>query len=80
MQAFLFFLALSAIAVYIFWDTIRKKLFPKKNTSLTIDDQYNAERKQREEEIDRLLGKMGKNGVEDLSKKDRDLLDELSKK
>ena len=31
-------------------------------------------------EIDRLLEKMGKNGIEDLSKKDRNRLEELSKK
>ena len=32
-----------------------------------------------EKEIDRLLSKMGKNGVNDLSEKDRKRLDELSK-
>ncbi|RKS96852.1 DUF6576 domain-containing protein [Chryseobacterium defluvii] len=35
---------------------------------------------EREKEIDQLLGKMGKNGINDLSAKDRKRLDELSKK
>ncbi|WP_449400293.1 DUF6576 domain-containing protein [Chryseobacterium wanjuense] len=32
-----------------------------------------------EKEIDKLLSKMGKNGINDLSEKDRKRLDELSK-
>lgn len=51
---------------------------PTKN--MTIDDQFNSDRREREKEIDHLLDKMGKNGIEDLSAKDRKRLDELSKK
>ena len=47
---------------------------------MTIDDQFNAKKREREKEIDRLLDKMGKNGINDLSEKDRKRLDELSKK
>lgn len=46
----------------------------------TIDDEYNAKRKEKEEEIDKLLNKIGKNGLDDLTEKERKRLDELSKK
>ncbi|MBP3839989.1 DUF6576 domain-containing protein [Chryseobacterium sp. HSC-36S06] len=58
----------------------RKNIFTKEEKYYTIDDQYNAERRNREIEIDSLLTKMGKNGVNDLSEKDRKRLEELSKK
>ncbi|WP_292010165.1 DUF6576 domain-containing protein [Chryseobacterium sp.] len=59
---------------------IKNKFSPEKHTNYNIDDQFNSDRREREKEIDRLLGKMGKNGVNDLSDKDRKRLDELSKK
>ena len=40
--------------------------------SLTIDDKYNAAKREREKEIDQILSKMGKNGLADLSEKDRE--------
>ena len=39
-----------------------------------------AEKIKREKEIDHILSKMGKNGVNDLSSADQKRLDELSKK
>jgi hypothetical protein len=47
---------------------------------LTLDDQFNSEKKDRENEIDAILSKIGKNGLNDLSEEDRKRLDELSKK
>ncbi|WP_373781505.1 DUF6576 domain-containing protein, partial [Kaistella sp.] len=43
-------------------------------------DQFNSEKKDRENEIDKILSKIGKNGLQDLSTEDRKRLDELSKK
>ena len=80
MQPFLFFLAISAIIIFLFRQKIKNKIAPEKEKFYTIDDRFNAERKEREVEIDRLLNKMGENGIEDLTKKERNLLDELSKK
>jgi hypothetical protein len=57
-----------------------KNIFKPEQKYYTIDDEYNANRKEREDEIDRLLSKMGKNGLSDLTEKERKRLDELSKK
>ncbi|AZA81058.1 rhomboid family protein [Chryseobacterium lactis] len=58
---------------------IKNKFFPEQHKNYTIDDQFNSDKRDREKEIDRLLSKMGKNGVNDLSEKDRKRLDDLSK-
>ncbi|MEE6127455.1 DUF6576 domain-containing protein [Chryseobacterium arthrosphaerae] len=69
-----------AIALAFFnREWIRNRFFPRKHTNYTIDDQFNSDKREREKEIDRLLSKMGKNGINDLSAKDRKRLDELSK-
>jgi hypothetical protein len=58
---------------------IKNRFFPDQKKNYTIDDQFNSDKRDREREIDRLLSKMGKNGVNDLSEKERKRLDELSK-
>lgn len=58
---------------------IKNRFFPDQQRNYTIDDQFNSDKREREKEIDRLLSKMGKNGINDLSEKDRKRLDELSK-
>jgi sortase (surface protein transpeptidase) len=69
-----------AALVFLFRNTIKETIAPDKTKNYTIDDRYNAEKREREKEIDRLLSKMGKNGMNDLSEKDRKRLEELSKK
>lgn len=75
-------LGIIVIAVLVFFnrDRIKDRFFPDERRNYTIDDQFNSEKRDREKEIDRLLSKMGKNGVNDLSEKDRKRLDELSRK
>lgn len=77
------FLILGIILVIVLWffnkDRIKNRFYPNKPKNLTIDQQFNSDKREREKEIDRLLSKMGKNGVNDLSAKDRKRLDELSK-
>jgi hypothetical protein len=75
-------LGIIVVAVLAFFnrEQIRNRFFPDEKRNYTIDDQFNSEKRDREKEIDRLLGKMGKNGVNDLSEKDRKRLDELSRK
>ncbi|WP_080777033.1 DUF6576 domain-containing protein [Chryseobacterium phocaeense] len=58
---------------------IKNRFFPDQRRNYTIDDQFNSDKREREKEIDRLLSKMGRNGINDLSEKDRKRLDELSK-
>lgn len=48
-------------------------------TYLDIDDLYNEERANKQTELDRLLDKIGKSGIDSLSKKERQRLDELSR-
>lgn len=78
------YLILGSIVIAVLIFLVKKNLTgkrPNKPTkNMTIDDQYNSDRREREKEIDILLGKMGKNGLDDLSAKDRKRLDELSKK
>lgn len=57
-----------------------KSIFKPEKKYHNIDDEYNAKRKQRQDEIDQLLSKIGKNGLDDLTEKERKRLDELSKK
>lgn len=78
----LLFLIIIIVAVLVFFnrDWIKNRFFPDKQKNYTIDDQFNSDKREREKEIDRLLSKMGKNGINDLSPKERKRLDELSKK
>ncbi|MGL6127151.1 DUF6576 domain-containing protein [Chryseobacterium artocarpi] len=69
----------AAVLLFFNREWIKNRFFPKKKTNYTIDDQFNSDKRDREKEIDRLLSKMGKNGINDLSSKDRKRLDELSK-
>ncbi|MGI9650352.1 DUF6576 domain-containing protein [Chryseobacterium sp. RLHN22] len=78
------FIILAVILIAVLWffnrEKIKQRFFPEKEKNYTIDDKFNSDKREREKEIDRLLSKMGKNGVNDLSAKDRKRLDELSKK
>jgi len=73
-------LAVAVIFIYFFRRDIKEKFVPNKDKYLTIDDQFNAERKDRQDEIDEILSKIGENGLQDLSAADKKRLDELSKK
>lgn len=80
METILIIAAIVVIFLFFFRKDIKEKIAPDKTKNYTIDDQFNSEKREREKEIDQLLNKMGKNGVDDLSTKDRKRLDELSKK
>jgi len=78
----LLILGIIIVAVLAFFnrDWIKNRFFPDKEKNYTMDDKFNSDKREKEKEIDRLLSKMGKNGINDLSAKDRKRLDELSKK
>jgi TPP-dependent indolepyruvate ferredoxin oxidoreductase alpha subunit len=80
MNTILIFLAIAVIFIYFFRKDLKEKFVPNKERYLTLDDQFNSEKKDRENEIDAILSKIGKNGLNDLSEEDRKRLDELSKK
>lgn len=78
-EVFILIIIVTAVLAFFNREWIKNRLSPKKHTNYTIDDQFNSDKRDREKEIDRLLSKMGKNGINDLSAKDRKRLDELSK-
>ena len=80
MITILIWLIILGLILFLFRNTIKEKFFTDKTKNYTIDDRYNAAKREREKEIDYLLSKMGKNGIEDLSEEDRKRLDELSQK
>ena len=80
MELLFLVLAIAVIFIFFFRKDIKEKINPDKTKNYTIDDKYNAAKREREKEIDQLLIKMGKNGIADLSEKDRKRLEELSKK
>ena len=80
MNTFVIILLVLVILAFFFRNDIQEKRSQKKDKNYTIDDRYNSEKLERQKEIDHLLSKMGKNGIEDLSEKDRKRLDELSQK
>ena len=80
MNTFVIILLVLVILAFFFRNDIQENISPKKDKNYTIDDRYNSEKLERQKEIDHLLSKMGKNGIEDLSEKDRKRLDELSQK
>lgn len=69
----------TSVLLFFNREWIKNRFFPNRQKNYTIDDQFNSDKREREKEIDRLLSKMGKNGISDLSAKDRKRLDELSK-
>ena len=80
MNTFVIILLVLVILAFFFRNDIQEKISPKKDKNYTIDDRYNSEKLERQKEIDHLLSKMSKNGIEDSSEKDRKRLDELSQK
>ncbi len=80
MNTLFILLAVAVVFLYFFRKDIKVKFVPNKEKYYTIDDQFNSEKKDRENEVDKILSKIGKNGLNDLSTEDKKRLDELSKK
>jgi membrane associated rhomboid family serine protease len=81
----LLLVALPTIAFIIF--LIRKpelmlveNMFSKKQGFETMEDKFNATKRTNAQEIDRILEKISKRGVDSLSQKEKDILDNYSKK
>ncbi|MCD9854047.1 rhomboid family protein [Epilithonimonas sp. JDS] len=73
-------LVIILVGFFVFNNKPVKNIFKPEEKYYTIDDEFNAKRKERQDEIDKLLSKIGKNGLDDLTEKERKRLDELSKK
>lgn len=56
----------------------RNVLFP--STYRTVDDKYNEQKALQQREVDRILDKISQRGIESLSQKERQTLDEYSQK
>jgi hypothetical protein len=70
----LFFLLVIGGLVYLF--TRRSKSIADAETPYTADDRYNFERKQRQQQVDRLLEKVARKGMSGLSEKEKKMLRE----
>lgn len=68
------------IGFFVFKNKSVKNIFQPEQKYYTIDDEFNAKRKERQDEIDKLLSKIGTNGLDDLTEKERKRLDKLSRK
>lgn len=81
------FIVLALILIYLFFN--KKGYFTNKKNSkytiddeskyLTIDDKYNIEKVKKEKELNTLLDKISKKGIESLSEKEKKKLNDLSK-
>ncbi|KFC23425.1 DUF6576 domain-containing protein [Epilithonimonas lactis] len=80
MATIIILLVVILVGFFIFRNRSIKNPFQPDEKYYTIDDEFNAKRKERQDEIDKLLSKIGKNGLDDLTEKERKRLDELSKK
>lgn len=80
MAVIIILLAVILIGFFLFNKKSLQNIFKPKEKYYTIDDEFNAKRKERQDEIDKLLSKIGKNGLDDLTEKERKRLDELSRK
>lgn len=80
MTVIIILLVVILIGFFVFKNKSVKNIFQPEEKYYTIDDEFNAKRKERQDEIDKLLSKIGKNGLDDLTEKERKRLDELSKK
>lgn len=55
------------------------KPFGQNETIFTVEDRYNSSKRMKELELDRLLDKISTNGINSLTKKEKERLEELSK-
>lgn len=53
--------------------------FFKKHNYLTVEDKYNLKKRNRQHDLDQLLEKIHKNGINSLSRKEKEMLKEYSK-
>ena len=53
--------------------------FKTHNKYYSVDHRYNEERNNKQLEVDKILDKINKKGINSLSKKEKDLLEEYSK-
>jgi membrane associated rhomboid family serine protease len=71
-------IAFIAFIVYKPGALLVDNMFFKSNRNLTVEDKYNMTRKQRQQQIDDILEKIHKRGINSLSKKEKMLLEEYS--
>ena len=76
--------AILLLVALVIWFVRRKRT--KTNTFLTgtqqrmtIDDHYNMDRQKKTQELDRLLEKINRNGIDSLSSKEKERLKQLSR-
>ncbi|MDT4860609.1 hypothetical protein D3C71_186160 [compost metagenome] len=59
--------------------TKRNSFTTREQQRMTIDDHYNIDRQRKTQELDRLLEKINRNGIDSLSAKEKERLKQLSR-
>lgn len=82
-MSFMPFISIAVIAVFVyvvFFAGKNNSGFSKRSNKkyYTIDDEFNAKKKAKQEKIDRILEKINDKGVESLTSKEKAILDEYS--
>lgn len=57
-----------------------QNLFFKTHQKFSVDDRYNIQKRSKQEELDRILDKIGKKGMNSLTRQEKETLKEFSKK
>lgn len=77
-------MALSLLLLYVLTfrpqHLLSRNIFRKEERYYSIDHRYNAERTAQQKEVDAILDKIHRKGMESLSRKEREVLDAYSKK
>ncbi|KAB8155199.1 hypothetical protein EZY14_004750 [Kordia sp. TARA_039_SRF] len=78
------YISIAVIGIFIYIKFFKSNTestgIPKRSAQKyqTIDDEFNAKRKAKQERIDRILEKINEKGVDSLTSKEKALLDEYS--
>lgn len=75
---YIIFLILIGVFYFLWSDKLNIKNKVPEVKNLTLDQQFNSDRVDRDNELDRILEKISRSGIKSLSRKERDFLDKYS--
>lgn len=74
----MWFLAVATVVIYVIYRNLSNSTGTPTSEHLSMDERYNYEKAQKQKEIDALLDKINKKGMEGLSEQEKQRLDELT--
>lgn len=72
-------ICIAVVAMFLKNYSRSKRGLPSNNGHLSMEDKYNIQRAHKQEEVDRILDKINRNGINNLSPQEKALLDEYAK-